>query len=82
MQCGAPVIASSTSSVGEVVGDGGVQVAPDDLPGWAAAIRRVLTDEAFASDLRRRGLERARHFDWNKTAAETLRIYDTVIHRQ
>src|SRR4051794_14687774 len=35
MQCGAPVIASSSTSVGEVVADGGLLVDPEDLDGWA-----------------------------------------------
>ncbi len=76
MQSGAPVIASSTTSVGEVVGDGGLQVDPDDLVGWAQALRRVLVDEALADDLRRRGMERSRLFTWHKTAEETLAVYD------
>ena len=81
MQCGAPVIASSTTSVGEVVGDGGMQVDPDDLTGWAAALRRVLTDQDFADDLRRRGLQRARAFNWSKTADETLEVYNKAVVR-
>lgn len=79
MQCGAPVIASSASSVGEVVGDGGLRVDPDDLPGWAAALRRVLASAALAHDLRQRGLARARQFSWARTATETIKVYNGVI---
>ena len=79
MQCGAPVIASSTTSVGEAVGDGGLQVDPDDLDGWAQALRQVLTDETFANDLRRRGLERARQFSWDQTTAQTLDVYSQTV---
>lgn len=82
MQCGAPVLASKTTSVGEVVGDGGVLLDPDDLDGWAAALRRVLTDPNFAADLRRRGLERARQFSWTKTTAQTLTVYESVLKGQ
>ena len=76
MQCGAPVIASGATSIAEVVADAGILLLPDDLPGWADALRRVLADQSLADDLRRRGLARARHFSWEKTAAETLAIYN------
>ena len=82
MQCGAPVIASSTTSVGEVVGEGGLLVDPNDLEGWATALRQVLTDEQLAADLRRRGIERARDFSWEKTARETMEVYNSVGSRQ
>ncbi|MDQ5851594.1 MAG: glycosyltransferase family 4 protein [Chloroflexota bacterium] len=82
MQCGAPVIASSTTSVGEVVAGGGLLVDPDDLPGWTTALRRVLMDEHLAADLRRRGIERARQFSWDKTTAETLEVYNSVVSSQ
>ncbi|HEY0737448.1 MAG TPA: glycosyltransferase family 1 protein, partial [Herpetosiphonaceae bacterium] len=76
MQCGAPTLASSTTSVGEVVGDGGVQLPPDDLEAWSSALTRVLGDEAWRSQLSARGLQRASGFSWQKTAAQTLAIYE------
>jgi glycosyltransferase involved in cell wall biosynthesis len=81
MTCGAPVIASSTTSVGEVVGDGGLLVDPDDRQGWADTIRRVLTGADLAGDLRRRALQRAGQFSWAKTAAETVAVYDKTARR-
>ncbi len=81
MQSGAPVLASSTSSVGEVVAEGGLLIHPDDLRGWADALRQVLADASFAADLRRRGRERAARFNWAKTAAQTLAVYDQAIPR-
>jgi glycosyltransferase involved in cell wall biosynthesis len=76
MQCGAPVIASRASSIPEVVTDAGILLAPDDLPGWTDALRRVLTDKAATDDLRARGRARAQAFRWEKTANETLAVYD------
>lgn len=81
MQCAAPVIAASTTSVGEVVGDGGILVAPEDLAGWTAALQQVLTGDGVADNLRRRGPARSRHFSWTKTAAETLAIYQQAVRR-
>lgn len=78
MQCGAPVIAASTTSVGEVVGDGGLLVAPDDEAAWTAALAQVVGDPQLADDLRRRGQARAAQFDWRKTAAMTRTVYADV----
>jgi glycosyltransferase involved in cell wall biosynthesis len=76
MQCGAPTLASATTSVGEVVGDGGVQLPPDDLEAWSSALTRVLNDEAWRSQLSAQGLQRASGFSWQKTASQTLAIYE------
>lgn len=76
MQCGAPVLASATTSVGEVVGDGGVQLPPDDLEAWTSALARVLHDETWRSQLGAQGLKRAGEFSWQTTAAQTLAIYE------
>jgi glycosyltransferase involved in cell wall biosynthesis len=75
MRCGTPVIAARTSSIPEVVGDGGLLLDPDDEAAWIDAIGRVLDDEAQARALRSRGLERAKGFSWERTAAETARVY-------
>lgn len=78
MQCGAPVLAAATTSVGEVVGDGGVRLPPDDTAAWAAALSRVVRDADWRAELRQRGLERAAGFDWQRTAQQTLALYERV----
>lgn len=69
MQCGCPVLTSNTSSLPEVVGEAGLMVAPDDLEGAAAAMERLVVDEELRRDLKARGVERARMFNWDRTAA-------------
>jgi glycosyltransferase involved in cell wall biosynthesis len=81
MQCGAPVLASRTTSVGEVVGDGGWQLDPDDLAAWSTALREVLQNPALADDLRQRGIERAKHFRWRTTVEQTLAVYRRFARR-
>ena len=68
MQCGCPVLASSSSSIPEVVGDCGLLVSPSDCDAACAAMARLLDDEALVRDLRRRGPERARQFSWKRSA--------------
>lgn len=75
MACGTPVIAADVSSIPEVVGDAGLLIDPNDAEGLAEALGRVLNDPALCQDLRRRGLERAREFSWDRAARETLTVY-------
>lgn len=67
MACGAPVVASDTTSIPEVVGDAGLLCDPRSPDALAAALRRVLDEPRFRSELRERGLERAREFTWERT---------------
>jgi glycosyltransferase involved in cell wall biosynthesis len=76
MACGTPVIASSVSSVPEVVGDAALLVDPHDTAGLAEAIVRVFTDVALAGDLTARGLSRAKLFSWETTG----RVVQAALH--
>ncbi|MCS7287386.1 MAG: glycosyltransferase family 1 protein [Anaerolineae bacterium] len=79
MACGTPVVASSVASLPEVVGDAGLLVDPRDPQAIADAIDRVLSDPALAEELRRRGLERAKGFTWEKTAREAMAVYLRIL---
>ena len=68
MACGAPVVASATTSSPEVVGDAALVVDPSDEDALADAVVRVLEELGLADDLRAKGLERARAFTWERTA--------------
>lgn len=74
MACGTPVVASSASSLPEVVGDAGLLVAPADVAGWTGALERLCEDTALQGDLRRRGLERAARFSWERAARSTWTV--------
>ena len=76
MACGVPVITSNSSSLGEVVGDAAYLVAdPRDARQLGAAIISLVVDTSLAEDLRARGLKQAASFSWQRTAAETVRVY-------
>ena len=79
MACGTPVVASSASSLPEVVGEAGLLVEPGDVEGWTAALERVLGDARLRDDLRERGLERAAQFTWERAAAATWQVIDRVV---
>jgi alpha-1,3-rhamnosyl/mannosyltransferase len=61
-----------------VVGAVGLQVNPDDPVAWAAALERGLTDAAWRTAMRAAGLERAKQFTWEQTAATVLAAYRTL----
>jgi glycosyltransferase involved in cell wall biosynthesis len=74
MSCGTPVIASNASSLPEVVGDAGIMIDPHDVDGLTEAIARVLTDPDLREGMRARGVVRAAHFTWERTASAYLKI--------
>jgi glycosyltransferase involved in cell wall biosynthesis len=78
MACGTPVVVSNVSSLPEVVGDAALLVDPEDVSELAVAIWRVLTDQVLRADLIAKGLKRAQCFSWEKTARQTLELYQRV----
>ena len=78
MACGAPVLASTTPAVSEVVGDAAFAFDARDPEQLATALTRVLTDSALRTTLSQRGVERARAFTWEHIARETLQAYATI----
>jgi glycosyltransferase involved in cell wall biosynthesis len=74
MLAGAPVVASSTPAVAEVVGDAAPTFDPDDVAGMTAATRVVLELPAARAEAVARGRRRARAFTWERAARETGRV--------
>jgi glycosyltransferase involved in cell wall biosynthesis len=79
MACGTPVVASDLSSIPEVVGDAGLLVDPRNPEAFAAALDRVLGDEALRADLRVKGFARVKAFTWERCARETLAVYRELL---
>jgi glycosyltransferase involved in cell wall biosynthesis len=77
MACGTPVVCSNSSSLPEVVGDGGLLVSPRS-PALSAAITEVLTNDNLRQRLRRRGQARASLFSWENAAGKTLDLYREI----
>jgi glycosyltransferase involved in cell wall biosynthesis len=75
MACGCPVISSTRGSLGEIVGDAAAIVDPEDLVSLATQLASLASDSVLRERLRAAGITRAKNFDWNRTATETLLIY-------
>jgi glycosyltransferase involved in cell wall biosynthesis len=74
MSCGTPVLASTASSVPEVVGDAGILLDPNDAHSWASAVERVRQDTPLRAELSRKGVERAAQFTWERCARQTFDV--------
>ena len=78
MASGTPVLTSNVSSLPEVVGDAAVLVNPYDVDDIVDGLRRVLTNPALAAEMRRKGIERAREFSWERSVAKTWGVYQQI----
>jgi glycosyltransferase involved in cell wall biosynthesis len=79
MACGAPVIVSNLSSLPEVVGEAGILVSPLDSDDLAKKITKILSDNVYRQKLSEKSLLQSKKFSWQKTAEETLSIFNEII---
>lgn len=78
IQLGTPVISSETSSLPEVVGNGGLLVDPYSTNAIAQAIRELDGNEDLLSNLRAQGLVHARKFSDQAFADRMRAVYDRL----
>ncbi len=78
MACGTPVVTSNTSSIPEVAGGAALFVDPYDVRDISQALFKVLTDTPLRARLCDLGLKRSAGFSWDKTAQQTLDVYQRV----
>jgi glycosyltransferase involved in cell wall biosynthesis len=76
MRYGCPAITSDVSSLPEVVGEAAILINPLDVVDISDAMGRVISDERLKKRMTTKGLERARLFNWKKTAKKTLETYE------
>jgi glycosyltransferase involved in cell wall biosynthesis len=81
MAAGTPVVASRSGAMPETMGSAGIQLDPDDVDGWAAAIERLRDDEAHRDDLIRAGSAHAAHFTWERAARATQAVQLEALDR-
>jgi glycosyltransferase involved in cell wall biosynthesis len=77
MACGTPVVASNRAALPETTGDAAVLADPEDGTAFADTLVELAGDDAKRAELSARGMERARPFTWERTAALT----DAAIER-
>ena len=77
--CGTPVLASDTSSLPEIAGNGAVLVDPLNISELAESMRRIASDYELRKQLVETGLINVRRFTWEKTAIHVLQTFDRVL---
>lgn len=70
MASGTPVVASTASSIPEVVGAAGLLVAPRDVAAWTTALAQLLDDHDLRQHLRQAGFAQAARFTWQAAAQQ------------
>ncbi|HLY09122.1 MAG TPA: glycosyltransferase, partial [Planctomycetota bacterium] len=76
MASGIPVVTTTGGALPEAVGDAGLLVAPGSVSELARAMLRLAGDAALRADLVRKGARRVAEHPWERTAQETLRVYE------
>lgn len=79
MACGTPVLAARSGAIPEVAGDAALLLDAGDEAAWAQALRAIDGDVELRRRLRRAGLDRARGFRWERTAAQTLGVLQEAV---
>jgi alpha-1,3-rhamnosyl/mannosyltransferase len=78
LACGGAVIASTADVHREVLGRAAHFLDANDRTGWRNAMSRAITDDAWLAHIRRGGTARAAQFTWNRCAAGTAAVYDSL----
>lgn len=79
MACECPVVAADTSSLPEVGGEGAIFVDPTNLDVVATIIEKVRKNLRFRSKLIKAGKKQVAKFAWEKTAQDTLAVYQEAL---
>jgi glycosyltransferase involved in cell wall biosynthesis len=79
MMAGVPAVVTDVGGVPELVADTALVVPPGDPGALAAALRRLLTDDALAADLGRRARERAlANYTAERNARALIDLYERI----
>lgn len=74
MHCGCPVIASNTTSIPEVCGDGALYFDPETGMGLQENLERIISEAGLREQMVARGYARAAQFQWDSTARSIFKL--------
>ena len=78
MHYGTPVISSNASCLPEVLGQAAAYFEYQDISGIISHIERLQTDTMFRNGLIERGRQQVMHYQWSRTAEQTLAVYEQI----
>lgn len=74
-----PVVCSKAASLAEVMADAAHYCDPESAESIAQALDSVGGSHKLADELAERGRARAKLFSWEKTAAQTVDVYNSIV---
>jgi glycosyltransferase involved in cell wall biosynthesis len=78
MACGTPVVSSRRGALHETTRDAALAVEPYGIQEITQAVVSMVTDSCLRERHIRMGLRQVNSFNWERTARETLRVYEEV----
>jgi len=79
MACRTLAITSNTTSLPEVMGDGGIMLDPTREADWVECLLKIAKGGGERDVMIERGLERVRMFSWKKTVEQHLEVYRCLV---
>ena len=79
MACGLPSVVSRRGALPEIAAGAALEVDPSTIEDAVEALVRLLDDVSLCQRLAARARKRSRAFSWEKTARETLAVYDELL---
>ena len=82
MGCGCPVVSSNSASLPEIIGDSGILLDADKFDSkfeFVENIHDVLEHDNLRKTLIENGLKQAKEFTWERTAKETIDVYNELM---
>ncbi len=76
MACGCPVVIAKANALVEIAGGAGLISDPRDPKDMAEKITEIIKNKRTEEVLIRKGFKRAKEFSWEKTAKETIKVYE------
>ena len=78
MACGTPVAASNAGSLPETLAEAGRFFDPHNSAQMLDTVRRILTDDTLRQEMKQRGLNRSKQFQWSKASETLLSIFEEM----
>jgi glycosyltransferase involved in cell wall biosynthesis len=75
---GIPVVCASSSSLPEVMADAAYYFNPKDINHMASVLDLVGGSHKIQDEIAKKGLARSQQFSWQRTAQETLAVYNSL----
>jgi glycosyltransferase involved in cell wall biosynthesis len=75
---GVPVITGDNSSLKEISQDAALLVDPSSITDIQKAIEKISSNLKLRDELSKKGLKIAKQFNWQKTAQQTLQVYNSL----